>query len=60
MRHYFMNILPTEVILQNALEFQIPLEAKPTFIPLFYKFKYEEIIVTDLILKRKRGGKKLH
>ena len=55
-----MNILPSEVILQNALGFQIPLEAKPTFIPLFYKFKYEEIIVTDLILKRKRGGKKLH
>lgn len=44
-----MDILPIEVTLQYILELQIPLRAKTTSISLFYKFKYEEIIVTDLL-----------
>ena len=55
-----MHILPIEVILQETLRYQIPPGAKVSFIILFYKFKYEEIIVTDLVPIGKRSGKKLH
>lgn len=37
----------------------IPPSAKPSFILLFYKFKYEEIIITDSIPKEE-VEKKLH
>lgn len=56
-----MDSLPTEVILQGIVELQIPLGLRlPSFHFSLHKFKYEEIIVTNLIPLWKRSGKKLH
>lgn len=58
---YFMCILPKEVSPQGVLELQIPLGLRlPSFHFFPHKFKYEEIIVTNLIPLGKRSGKKLH